>query len=649
MPVHGLLCALLLLGACGDDSGPEKFSLSGDGGLDGGPDSGRGPNLRFDTTQKPSDASTDDEEPTADGSKPDPVIKPQCGDCDELAGPCREGVCDEASGSCVFTNLEDGLACGDPSLTACSWPDQCKAGSCEPRHTAAGTLCGDQRRDCHFDDTCDGNGNCVDKGLWTTGTACGDSTNGGICNAPDSCDAAGVCQPNVAPLDTICGDDGEPCKFPDRCDGKGLCIDSGVKTEGSSCGPADEPPVHAICHPVAYTCDAAGSCLGTTAADGTPCGDTTTNTECNRPDRCIAGTCSRQLAAVGTACGDSSDSVCDSADSCDATGKCAPNHADTLTQCASAGECAYAPLCDGFGSCAAAAPVVAGTACGNSSDTECTEPDTCDGAGSCQENHVTAGIACGDGSDTECSDPDSCDGAGSCAPNHAPEGSACGDTGITCTIDDSCDGSGQCQDNGFTATCAISGVVYLDAVPTSGVNISLYGTGFSTTSTSGGAYSLEVPLLEPVLLHVQAQSGYWGSVEARVFTAADAASSVPLNLEADATIQGAADLVGTSIDTALGATFLRFTGSGFEGDEGATLSASSATPIVERFEGGDIFLGTTLMSTEGGYMYIFDVSLGTTSVTPVAGANGSCSLAQPAIGGWPVLAHTITNVAIECQ
>ena len=399
-----------------------------------------------------------------------------------------------------------GTACGDPSDTTCTDPDTCNgSGTCLENNEPTTVSCRADAGECDVEEFCDGAGNCPAQAFEPAGTACGDSANT-TCTDPDTCDGSGTCQANDAattvecradggecdvaefcdgagscpgdgfePAGTSCGDSSDTaCTEPDTCDGSGTCLDNNEPTtvscradagdcdveefcDGAGNCPAQafEPagtscgdPTNTTCD-AADTCDASGVCLDNFATSGTSCGDPN-DTTCDAADTCDgSGQCDDNFATSGTACGDSSNTTCTDPDTCDGSGSCQANDAATTVECrADAGECDVAEFCDGAGSCPADSFESAGTACGSQADTSCTNPDTCDGSGTCLENDEATTVLCrADAGD--CDVPEYCDGAGSCpAESFEPAGTACGDgTATDCNLADSCDAAGTCQSN----------------------------------------------------------------------------------------------------------------------------------------------------------------------------------------------------------
>jgi hypothetical protein len=551
-------------------------------------------------------------------------------ECRAMGDQCNVGYCDPAAGECKLEPKPDGTACGSGVLDNCTAPDTCEAGVCAPRDSPQGTPCGDHDVVCHLDDECDGSGQCVDRGLAGVGAPCGDRSTDTECDKLDSCDALGVCQPNYAAADAPCGDHGKLCSYDDACDGQGHCIDNGVWTLGQCpSGSKDEPAdgqrpagclcggeTLSVCRFAVDVC-VAGTCMLGSETDGTPCGDTATNTECNKPDACVAGTCSPSYAQSGAPCGNrATDTACDRPDACDGNGSCDPQYASTTTACGSAaGECFIAPLCDGTGGCRPTAPAASGTMCGDPLDTECNHADTCNGAGVCQSNF-------------------------------APSGTACGDQGLTCANDDSCNAAGVCVDHGVTSPCAFSGTVF-GGNGLAGVVVETLGSNpVSTTTDSNGNFQIALPLLVEVALHVGSAPGYFGNVELRTFTPVDAEHTLELYPSSDANLNAAASAVGLTLDAGKGAVVVTIDGSSVIGSEGASLSSASALPITQI--GSAWQYSNTIMSSGSGFLLFHNVTVGATTVSPVSAAGETCAVDAVATQ-FPVLAHTVSNVRIACQ
>jgi hypothetical protein len=143
--------------------------------------------------------------------------------CDTAADCDDSNVCtidDCRLGACTHT-ADTGASCGDPTVADCNAADTCDAqGICQPNLAAQGTSCGDPTAtDCNGADTCDASGACQDN-IAVLGASCGSST-ADACTAPDSCDGAGACLANDEVAGTVCGVGGA-CGA-DTCDGSGTC------------------------------------------------------------------------------------------------------------------------------------------------------------------------------------------------------------------------------------------------------------------------------------------------------------------------------------------------------------------------------------------------------------------------------------------
>jgi hypothetical protein len=152
-------------------------------------------------------------------------------------------------------------SCGNSSESDCDHADHCDgAGTCDPNYAPEDDPCGDQGVDCHVDDTCDGAGSCDDNGLESEGTLCG-SSNEDECDHQDTCDDSGNCLDNYEPKNAPCGDQGVDCHVDDTCDGAGSCDDNGLEDPGTPCTTDG-----LYCNGV-EECDASGACIH----PGDPC------------------------------------------------------------------------------------------------------------------------------------------------------------------------------------------------------------------------------------------------------------------------------------------------------------------------------------------------------------------------------------------
>ena len=346
-------------------------------------------------------------------------------DCDD-GNACTNDVC-QASGVCR----------NDPNYNTST---QC----CNPATGATTTI--NDGNVC-TDDTCDPITGLVDHSPVPIGTSCGSGADT-ECDNPDTCDASGVCQPNLEPSGAACGDPAvTECTAADTCNGAGACL-ANHAAAGTACG----DPTSTDCNNP-DTCNASGSCQANLTPNGTACDD---GLFCNVGETCTAGACgggNARNCSDGIACTtDTCDEITDLCDNtldagfCLISGVCrAESQTNPANQCE---ECATGV------STSAWSPKITGSACGSGSDTDCTNPDTCDGAGACLDNHELSGTACGSPTDTNCDNPDTCDGSGSCLPNREPNGTTC-DDGLFCNVGESC-ADGVC--GGGTALNCSDGV-----------------------------------------------------------------------------------------------------------------------------------------------------------------------------------------------
>ena len=517
--------------------------------------------------------------------------------CGDQSKDCRKDDACDGHGKCIDNGFEkEGAKCGDQKTnTACDKRDTCDAqGECKPNFAPVDAPCGDQDKLCRNNDSCDGLGECIDSGAWT---------------------------PGQCPM-------GES-------DGYCLCGSTSVNT----------------CHLSADVC-VGTTCVFGNVPDGTSCGDPTPNHPvCDAADTCLSGKCSPNNTDLGVACGDPTNrGICDAADSCDGAGGCSPNFASSLTVCAEASdECLGDSLCSGTGTCQSPQPAPLGTACGSTTETSCNHADSCNASGVCQQNFAGNGTPCGNSSSAECNAPDTCDGAGLCDPRYAVAGSACGDQNQACKNNDMCSDHGTCLDQGSTATCAIAGTLRAGNAPAPGVTIELLGTGATSTVTDAqGDYEITVPLGQTVMLYVHDTTGYWGFVQPTVFTADDQDVLFSLIADADlasvsAEVQLESPQTAPPIDPAKGVVVAQFAGH-LTANDRVTSSAAGTMPVARRMDGALVY-SSTIMTTSDGAMYFFDVEGTSTTLTPSAG----CQLTPSSSTTLPVRAHAVTVVSLTCD
>jgi hypothetical protein len=589
-----LACGLLVLSACGDDSGKSPGGSLGrkDSGADAAVDAATGSGGARPPPPEQTDAGRDagrPPPPSIEPPPPPPVVdidsgEPSCDDvdCRPLSDDCNVGVCDEATLDCSAMPVADDTPCGSSVLDNCTLPDRCKAGACLPRHQDSGTPCGDQSVVCRNNDACDGDGNCIDNGLLDEGTPCGNLITDTECDKPDSCDALGVCSPNFALPDAPCGDTGVSCRVDDTCDGSGSCTDNGNKQNDSPCGSA----LTTFCHPTADHCQS-GTCVLGNTPDDTPCGITVaTDPECDLPDRCQGG-------------------VCD------------PRPLRSGLQCGNQGGKGYA--CDG--------------------------KDTCDGGGTCSANYMPEFTPCGVTTPGECEQPETCDADGDCLVRYKNAGAPCGDQNKQCRINDACNASGVCVDGGITSPCAITGKIYVGGANPPGITVSVPSEGLSTVTDANGDFVLNMPLYKDILVQVQAQPGYYGLFKPFNFTPDNAVYGAMIQLPSDAAVEAAAPTRSLTVDQAKAVLRADFQGA-IALDDGVMLSAVSALPIAQTPTG---FVASTTLTATGTALHFFNVVGSSTTVTPTSGSSVPCKHIFPGISAWTLAPHTVTEVPIACQ
>jgi len=255
------------------------------------------------------------------------VCRASLHDCD------AEEVCPGDSKLCPDDLMEPiDTPCGDPTDDVCNKPDTCDgAGFCRANLEPITTECRAATGDCDVAEFCDGLGNCPDDGVVEYGWECraaggdceaaavcdgaskacpanefllpGEHCGGlpvGDCDAQNTCDGAGVCTVNFQPDDYECRGAAGDCDLPAFCTGSAVdCPPNGLK------------PSTEMCRAAEGDCDVAEYCTGNDVdcpadvfvAPNEPCGDTTTNTACDKPDTCDgAGVCQSNYTDAGVLC-----------------------------------------------------------------------------------------------------------------------------------------------------------------------------------------------------------------------------------------------------------------------------------------------------------------------------------------------------------
>jgi hypothetical protein len=169
-------------------------------------------------------------------------------------GTCRGADACDGNGQCLPQFAAEGTPCEDGSF--CTSGDTCRAGDCTSSTTSpcpsaqfcneTADLCQCDNGGCFIVDSCfapgaahpqnpclicDPSRNASDFSA-NAGAACGDGTRS-LCTEPDTCDGAGVCQPNHVAAGTICSFESD-CSNAASCDGGGNCPFD-PKPEGTSC------------------------------------------------------------------------------------------------------------------------------------------------------------------------------------------------------------------------------------------------------------------------------------------------------------------------------------------------------------------------------------------------------------------------------
>jgi hypothetical protein len=401
--------------------------------------------------------------------------------------PCRVVNCDPAHG-CVSAPVPANEPGGCPTGSVC-----CADGRCTPLGTASNcAACGDAvsaetpfcstalglvecltPHDCGVSDACttvtceagvcgsfvtenapcdDGDPCTVADRCRTDGFCAGTTV---VCDPPDQCHEAAVCNPTTGACEyqpkannTPC-DDGNPCTHDD------VCIDGVCGGTPVVCMALDQ------CHDPGV-CDAAtGLCSNPAKANGTPCAD---GNACTQTDTCQAGLCVGGDPVVCTALDachdpgvcDTETGLCTNPAKPDGVG-CSDGNACTQTDTCQAGvctganpvECAPPDQCHEFGTC-------------NAATGECeyrpkADGSTCAGADLCLTVYTCQAGVCTGREPVVCPDPDQCHTAGACNPatgtcsNPAKsDGTAC-ETGNLCTSD-TCQ-AGVCTEGAVAVFC----------------------------------------------------------------------------------------------------------------------------------------------------------------------------------------------------
>lgn len=212
----------------------------------------------------------------------DNCIAPEGTSCSDDSNPCTADKCD-VEGKCSHLPGNEGAPCRF-AADVCDVKERCDGTSAVcPADVVqeAGVICRAAAGDCDAAESCDGSSvSCPGDSVQPATTSCGDPSDT-ECDDPDTCDAAGFCQPNNAEEGTGC-DDGAYCNGSDTCSG-GACTHAGAPCPGGECGGCDEQ---------------LDSC--TSAGASTPCTDD--EDPCTR-DHCDgAGTCAHPPIPLAPVC-----------------------------------------------------------------------------------------------------------------------------------------------------------------------------------------------------------------------------------------------------------------------------------------------------------------------------------------------------------
>jgi hypothetical protein len=222
--------------------------------------------------------------------------------CGASLGECSGVDTCDAAGVCQDNDLPAGSACGSSAGGICRGADACNGnGQCLPQFSADDTPCEDGSF-CTSGDTCQ-TGDCTSSAASPCPPAqlCNETAdlcqcaNGG-CFIGNSCVAPGalhpenpclVCDPNRSASDfsahvgAACGDGTRSqCTEPDTCDGAGVCQPNHIGA-GTLCS------FESDCSNAA-SCDGNGNCPFDPKPDGTVCDD---GVFCNGADECVQGGC----------------------------------------------------------------------------------------------------------------------------------------------------------------------------------------------------------------------------------------------------------------------------------------------------------------------------------------------------------------------
>ncbi len=247
----------------------------------------------------------------------------------------------------------------DWSIITCDDGLPCTADACEPDEgclfnaaVMGGTLCRAAAGVCDTPEYCDGFfGECP---FDLKSTDLCRATSGGGCDIAEYCDGVDDhCPPDmIMGSGVLCRETAGACDAPEYCTGMSKnCPADGVADNTRICRPADGD-----CD-VAEYCDGVNKeCPADLFADATILCRPAIDPECDVAEYCSGEgpQCPEDVfVAAGTPCGDTTtDTICDKPDTCDGVGACLPNYEPTTALCRAPVDVCDAPeYCDGAGFC----------------------------------------------------------------------------------------------------------------------------------------------------------------------------------------------------------------------------------------------------------------------------------------------------------